>query len=129
MPEHRLGPGHATQKGCRMVTGDGTGSSPAHKTRGRGRSYNKRQSIRHRSVRLVKNGTIDLAPCAVCGTWENLTIHHIKPLRADRFVFLCETCHVLAHNPVYWTMRLCVAPGHFSVLPEAILPRKEVTCG
>ena len=111
-----------------MVDGNGTGSRLRHKTRGKHRSYNKRQRVRHRSVRLVRNGKIDLAPCAVCGTWEKLTIHHIKPIKPDRFVFLCETCHRLAHKPVYWRMRLCVAPGHFSVLPEAVLPKKEVAC-
>ncbi len=89
----------------------------------------KRQRKRRSSVRLVKSGRVDLAPCLICGTWENLTIHHVKPFRADRFVFLCESCHLLAHKPTYWKMRLCVAPGHFSVLPEAVLPVKEVACG
>lgn len=89
----------------------------------------RRQRKRRGSVRLVKSGRVDLAPCLICGSWENLTIHHVMPFRADRFVFLCESCHLLAHKPTYWKMRLCVAPSHFTVLPEAVLPVKEVACG
>ena len=112
-----------------MVTVNSTASPAALKPAPERLSQSKRKRIRRLSVRLVKNGEIDLAPCLVCGSWQNLTIHHIMPFKADRFVFLCETCHASAHNPVYWTMRLCVARGHFSVLREAILPVKEVACG
>ncbi|MCH7885922.1 MAG: hypothetical protein IIC01_11835 [Planctomycetes bacterium] len=68
-------------------------------------------------------------PCLICGSWENLTIHHIEPVQPDRFVFLCGPCHVLAHMPVFRTMEVCIASGHFSIRPEAALPRKEVARG
>ncbi len=113
-----------------MVIVDSTASPVRVKRRGRGAVSRKksRNGIRWRSGRLVKTGKIDLAPCVVCGSWENLTIHHIEPIRPDRFVFLCEACHDLAHRPVFRTLKVCVASGHFSVLPEAVLPKKEVAC-
>ncbi len=114
-----------------MVTVDSTASPVRLKRRGRGAHYRKRgrDRIRHKSTKLVKQGTIDLAPCLVCGSEQNLTIHHVEPIQPDRFVFLCEECHVLAHMPVFRTIKVCIASGHFSIRPEAILPRKEVPRG
>ena len=85
--------------------------------------------IGRRSAKLVKTGKVDLTPGLICGSQENLTIHHVEPIQADRFVFLCEPCHVLAHKPVFRTMEVCVASGHFSIRPDALLPKKEVRCG
>ena len=112
-----------------MVIVDST-ASPAPLNPAEKRLTSKqRHRVRNRSGRLVRKGLIDLAPCLVCGTLENLSIHHVEPFKVDRFVFLCESCHALAHRPVYQTIEVCVASGHFSVRPEAILPRKEVACG
>ena len=112
-----------------MVAADST-ASPVRVKRRRGgrnaRRRNKRNRVRRRSTWLVKRGRIELAPCVVCGTEQNLTIHHIEPLEPGRFVFLCEECHVLAHKPVFRMIRVCIASGHFSIRPEAILPLKEV---
>ncbi len=114
-----------------MVAVDST-ASPVHPKRiGKGANHrrNRHNRLRKKSTRLVKTGKIDLAPCLVCGSEQDLTIHHVGPMQADRFVFLCEACHILAHKPVLRTMDVCVASGEFSIRPEAVLPRKEVACG
>ena len=114
-----------------MVIVDSTATPVRPKRRGRGAAHRgkARNRVRGRSSRLVKQGKIDLKPCLVCGSEQDLTIHHVEPIKADRFVFLCQACHILAHTPVYRTMEVCIAPGHFSVLPEAVLRRKEVVRG
>ncbi len=114
-----------------MVMVDSTASPVRLKRRGRGAAHRKkvRNRLRSRSTRLVKTGKVALTPCIVCGTLDNLTIHHVEPIRPDRFVFLCEPCHVLAHKPVHRTMQVCIASGHFSIRPEAALPKKEVPVG
>jgi hypothetical protein len=61
----------------------------------------------------------------VCGSTRNLTIHHVEPIQPDRFVILCEECHVLAHKPIFRTMEVCVASGHFSIRLEAIVRRTD----
>lgn len=70
-----------------------------------------------------------MTPCIACGSEDDLTIHHVEPIQPDRFVFLCRPCHVLAHRPVYRAIEVCIAPGHFSIRPEAVLPKKEVARG
>ncbi len=113
-----------------MVMVDSTASPVREKRIGQGANHRKKKRHLHRkSTRLVKTGKIDLAPCLVCGSERNLTIHHVAPLQADRFVFLCTPCHVLAHKPVFRTMDVCVASGEFSIRPEAVLRKKEVACG
>ena len=114
-----------------MVTVDSTASPVRLKRIGKGAIHRKkrRNRLRNKSTRLVKTGKVDLAPCLVCGSEQDLTIHHIAPIQPDRFVFLCRPCHVLAHMPVYRTMRVCIASGHFSIRPDAVLPKKEVACG
>ncbi len=114
-----------------MVTVDSTASPVRPKRRGKGAEHrNKvRNRIRGKSSRLVKLGKIDLEPCLICGSQQNLTIHHVEPIGPDRFVFLCEECHVLAHRPVFRTMEVCIASGHFSIRPEAVLSRKGVCRG
>lgn len=114
-----------------MVTVDSTAVVVRPKRRGKGarHRWKKRNRLRKKSTRLVKTGKVDLTPCIVCGSLENLTIHHVEPVQPDRFVFLCEPCHVLAHMPVFRTMAVCIASGHFSIRPEAALPRKEVARG
>ena len=114
-----------------MVTVDSTASPVRLKRRGKGALHRKKRRNRYRkkSTRMVKTGRVDLTPCLVCGTERNLTIHYVEPIQADRFVFLCEECHLLAHRPVFRTMQVCVASGHFSIRPEAILPREEVRRG
>ena len=114
-----------------MVVVDSTASPVRLKRRGRGAAHRnvKRNRVRRKSTRLVKQGRIELTPCVVCGSEQNLTIHHVEPIQPDRFVFLCEECHVLAHKPVFRTMQVCIASGHFSIRPEAILPVKEVPRG
>ncbi|GAF75127.1 unnamed protein product, partial [marine sediment metagenome] len=110
-----------------MVTVDSTASPFQPKRTGQG--ARKRQQKRHRkrrkSGKLVKSGRVDLTPCIVCGSTKDLSIHHIEPIKPDRFVFLCERCHLLAHKPVFRTMEVCVASGHFSVRPEAIVQRAD----
>ncbi len=114
-----------------MVAVDSTASPVRLKRRGQG--ARKRRKRRHRtgrrSAKLVKTGKIDLTPCLVCGSEQNLTIHHVEPIQADRFVFLCTQCHLLAHKPVFRTLDVCIASGHFSIRPDAVLPKKEVRCG
>ncbi|UCC30828.1 MAG: hypothetical protein JSU86_00845 [Phycisphaerales bacterium] len=114
-----------------MVTVDSTACPVELKRRGKGAGHRKRRRnrLRSKSTRLVKTGKVDLSPCIVCGSTQNLSIHHVEPIQRDRFVFLCEECHVLAHRPVFRTMEVCVASGHFSIRPEAILQRKEVGRG
>ena len=114
-----------------MVTVDSTAVvvRPKRRGKGAGKRRKRRHRIGRRSVKLVKTGKVDVTPCLVCGSEENLTIHHVEPIKADRFVFLCEPCHVLAHKPVFRTMEVCVASGHFSILPDAVLPKKEVAGG
>ena len=114
-----------------MVTVDSTATPVEPKRRGKGAEHrNKvRNRVRGKSSKLVKHGRIDLTPCLICGSEQNLTIHHVEPIKPDRFVFLCEACHTLAHTPVFRMMKVCVASGHFSVLPEAVLPKKELPRG
>ncbi len=114
-----------------MVAVDSTAVPVRPKRRGRGATHRKkrRNRLRKKSTRLVKTGQVDLTPCLVCGSEENLTIHHLEPIQPDRFVFLCGPCHVLAHKPVFRTMEVCVASGHFSIRPDAVLPKKEVPRG
>ena len=106
-----------------MVIVDSTASPVIEKRRGKGAAHRKkcRNLKRSRSSKLVKSGRVHLTPCVVCGSTENLSIHHIEPLQPDRFVFLCEECHTLAHKPVFRTMEVCIASSHFSVRPEAIV--------
>ena len=32
-----------------------------------------------------------------------------------------------AHRPVFRTLKVCIASGHFSIRPEAAVTKKEVT--
>jgi 5-methylcytosine-specific restriction endonuclease McrA len=114
-----------------MVTVDSTANPVRLKRRGRGARKRRRSRgrLRRKSTRLVKNGRVDLTPCVACGSTSDLTIHHVEPIQPDRFVFLCKPCHVLAHKPIFRTMEVCIASGHFSILPEAVLGPKEVARG
>ncbi len=114
-----------------MVTVDSTASPVREKRIGKGANHRKKihNRVCKKSTRLVKTGKIDLAPCLVCGSEQDLSIHHVAPIQADRFVFLCTPCHVLAHKPVFRTMKVCIASGEFSIRPEAVLRKKEVACG
>ena len=111
-----------------MVTVDSTASPVRLKRRGQGarKRQRRRGRMRRRSARLVKSGRVELTPCVVCGSTQNLTIHHVEPIQADRFVFLCEECHALAHKPIFRTMEVCIASGHFSIRPEAIVGRTDL---
>ena len=112
-----------------MVTADGTAIVLLGKRRrGRTRQWQRRQ-IRNMSRHLVKSAEIPESPCLLCGAEENLTIHHLEPMRPDRFVFLCRSCHRLAHTPLYRTIQVPVASGQFSIRPEAAVRRKAVACG
>lgn len=106
-----------------MVTVDSTASPVRLKRRGQGarKRQKRRGRMRRRSARLVKSGRVELTPCVGCGSTQNLTIHHVEPIQPDRFVFLCEECHALAHKPIFRTIEVCVASGHFSIRPEAIV--------
>ncbi len=115
-----------------MVTVDSTAIPVRLKRRGRGARKRQigRRRLRHKSIRLVKTGQVDLTPCVACGSTRDLTIHHVAPIQPDRFVFLCQPCHVLAHKPVFRTMEVCIASGHFSIRPEALAAgREEVARG
>ncbi len=114
-----------------MVAVDSTASPVRLKRIGKGANHRRKRGnrLRGRSTRLVKTGKIDLTPCVVCGSEQDLEIHHVAPIQADRFVFLCRPCHILAHKPVFRTMKVCIASGELSIRPEAVLPRKEVACG
>ena len=111
-----------------MVTVDSTASPVRPKRRGQGarKRQKRRGRIRGRSAKLVKSGRVELTPCVACGSTQNLTIHHVEPIQPDRFVFLCEECHVLAHKPIFRTMEVCIASGHFSILPEAVVGRTDL---
>ncbi len=89
----------------------------------------KHNRIRSKSRHRVKSGRFPEEPCLVCASRENLTIHHLEPMQYDRFVFLCEPCHVRAHRPVYRRVSVPLGYGQFSIRPEAAIPRKEVCCG
>ena len=95
--------------------------------RGRGHSHRqKHRKIRRKSRKLVNSGQVPERPCLVCGSREDLTVHHVEPVQRDRFVFLCRPCHVRAHQPLYRHMLVPLAYGQFSIRPEAGIPRKEV---
>ncbi len=114
-----------------MVTADSTASPVRLKRIGKGANHRKKihKRLCKKSTRLVKTGKIDLTPCVVCGSEQDLEIHHVAPIQADRFVFLCRPCHILAHKPVFRTIKVCVASGYFSIRPEAVLRKKEVAGG
>ena len=115
-----------------MVAVDSTANPVRLKRRGKGarKRQRGRGRLRRKSTRLVKTGRVALTPCVACGSTRDLTIHHVAPLEPDRFVFLCKPCHVLAHKPVFRTMEVCIASGHFSIRPEALAAgRKEVARG
>ncbi len=114
-----------------MVMVDSTASPVVEKRRGEGaaRRNKIRNQLRSKSTNMVKTGQVDLTPCLICGSQQDLTIHHVEPIQPDRFVFLCEPCHILAHRPTFRTIKVCVASGHFSVRPEAVLPKKDVPGG
>ena len=91
-----------------MVTVDSTASPVRLKRRGQGarKRQKRRGRIRRPSAKLVKSG-------------------RVEPIQPGRFVFLCEECHALAHKPIFRTMQVCIASGHFSILPEAIVGRTD----
>ena len=83
-----------------MVTADGTGTLGPCKPRRRNARQRRRERIRMKSRKLVRSGKIARTPCVVCGSKENLEIHHhVEPMRPDGFVFLCEAYHKQAHRP------------------------------
>ncbi len=112
-----------------MDTADGTDAFVLGKPKHRDTRQRQRKQIRRLSHYLVRTGEIPQKPCLICGSEENLTIHHFEPMRPDRFVFLCEPCHQRAHRPLYRSVPIPVAEGQFSVRPEAAIPRGEVCCG
>ena len=89
----------------------------------------KHTKIRRKSRKLVNSGQTPERPCLICGSKHDLTVHHIEPIRPNRFVFLCRPCHVRAHRPLYRQVSVPLAYGQFSIRPEAAIPRKEVRCG
>jgi len=89
----------------------------------------KHKRILKKSHNLVNSGEISVTPCLICGAREDLTIHHFKPMRADRFVFLCGQCRFRAHRARYRQVSVPVGYAQFRVPPEAPVPRKEVCCG
>ncbi len=112
-----------------MDTADGTdafvlGKRKPDRLRGR-----KRDQIQEMSQKLVDSGEIPRTPCLICGSQEALRMQHIEPMRPDRFVFLCESCHKRANRPLCRTVLVFCPLGQFSVRPEAAIPRKEVCCG
>ncbi len=120
-----------------MVTGDGTevvslGKRKLSPSRMRQRL---RREIRRMSLELVMSGEIPRLPCLLCGSEEEITIHHVEPMRPDGIVFLCRPCHDRAHQPLFRTFKVAVAHGQFSIRPEAVAPRRgepgreEVPCG
>lgn len=99
-------------------------------TRKRRRARQKEhRKIRKQSRKLVNSGQIPERPCLVCGSKQDLTVHHMEPIRANRFVFLCLPCHVRAHQPLYRKMSVPLAYGQFSIRPEAAVMRKGVPRG
>ena len=112
-----------------MDTADGTDAFVLGKRKRRDPRQSQRKKIRKMSLQLVKTGQIPQTPCLLCGSRDGLTIHHIEPMRPNRFVFLCQECHNRAHHPLHRTISIPVAEGQFSVRPEAVIPRKEVCCG
>ena len=89
----------------------------------------ERERVRNMSQELVNSGQIPRSPCLICGSRESLKIQHIEPMRPDRFVFLCKPCHDRANRPFCRTVSVLRFLGQFSVRPEAVLPREEVSCG
>ena len=79
-----------------------------------------RREIGNMSRALVRSGEIPEQPCLLCGSGEKITIHHLEPVRPDRFVFLCRPCHDLAHKRMHRWIRVPVVQGQFSIRPEAV---------
>ena len=111
-----------------MVTADGTETASLGKRGRNRRGQRQRHRIRQMSRRLVKSGEMPEGPCLLCGSEEGLTIHHVGPMRPDRFVFLCGSCHERAHQPVYRIVRVPITSGQFSVRPAAVVQRRKVVC-
>ena len=112
-----------------MVTEDSTGAFVWSKRKPEDPRQRERQRIRNMSYNLVQTGEIPKRPCLTCGSCESLKIQHIEPMRPDRFVFLCESCHRRANRPLYRAVSVLRFHGQFSVRPEAALPREEVCSG
>ena len=112
-----------------MDTADGTDAFVLGKRKHRDPRQRQRKKIRKMSLQLVRSGQIPKKPCLLCRSRDGLTIHHIEPMRPDRFVFLCQECHNRAHHPLHRTISIPVAQGQFSIRPEAALPREGVCCG
>ncbi len=89
----------------------------------------KHKRILKKSHNLVNSGEISVTPCLICGAREDLTIHHFKPMRADRFVFLCGQCRFRAHRARYRQVSVPLGYAQFRVRPEAAIPRTEVRRG
>ena len=83
-----------------------------------------RREIGNMSRALVRSGEIPEQPCLLCGSGEKITIHHLEPVRPDRFVFLCRPCHNLAHKGLFRWIRVPVVQGQFSIRPEAVARRR-----
>ncbi len=83
-----------------------------------------RREIGNMSRELVRSGEIPEQPCLLCGSGENITIHHLEPVRPDRFVFLCRPCQNLAHRRMFRWIRVPVVQGQFSIRPEAVARRQ-----
>ena len=111
-----------------MVTADGTDAFVLSKRKRRRLRQWERKQIRRMSRELVRTGQIPETPCLLCGSREDLTIHHIEPMRPDRFVFLCKPCHDRGHRPLFRKISVPVADGQFSIRPEAAIRRKELCC-
>ncbi len=112
-----------------MVCEDGTQIVPPSKRKPTDTRQWQRRLIRKMSRDLVRSGKIAKTPCLRCGSTEELTIHHLEPMRPEHIVFLCEPCHALAHTPVYRTIRVKVVSGQFRVRPAASLERRRAPGG
>ena len=54
--------------------------------------------IRSKTSKAIAKGKIKKTPCAVCGTEENIQVHHLDYKTHDNIVFLCMVHHQEVHG-------------------------------
>lgn len=60
--------------------------------------YPEKNLARQWAERALKNGTLKIKPCEVCGATERIEMHHKDYKCPLDVVFLCQKCHKQLHK-------------------------------
>jgi hypothetical protein len=59
-----------------------------------------KRKARYTAYNALKYGKIIKEPCAMCGSNENIEIHHIDYSKPMLITFLCRNCHMIIHGRI-----------------------------